>query len=151
VVRHNRVDPQPAPFPEACSEDVSNGGFTIVSAPPQAGAVPDGTYGSAVTAERESGTDVRVSWDASCSLDATDYAIYEGSLTALRSGSWDHAPVTCTAGSDLTEVFTPQAGSRYFLVAPLAGGSEGSFGLSEGAPRPPSASACAPRESAGCS
>jgi len=151
VVRHNRVSPPPDPFPSACSEDVSNGGFTIVSAPLEAGSVPDGTFGSAVVVERATGSDVRVTWQASCSSDASDYAIYEGSLAALRGGAWDHGAVTCSAGGDLTEVFTPQADSRYFLVAPLAGASEGAYGLSQGAPRPPSASACAPRESAGCS
>jgi hypothetical protein len=151
VVRHNRVNPQPDPFPSACSADVSNGGFTIVSTPLEAGSVPDGTFGSAVAVAVESGSDVRVTWQASCSSDASDYAIYEGSLSSLRGGAWDHAPVTCSAGGDLTEVFTPQAGSRYFLVAPLAGASEGAYGLSQGAPRPSSASACAPRESAGCS
>ena len=101
--------------------------------------------------EMESGTDVRVTWQASCSSDSSDYAIYEGSLSSLRGGAWDHAPVTCSAGSDLTEVLTPQAGSRYFLVAPLAGAGEGAYGLSQGAPRPSSASACAPRETASCS
>jgi hypothetical protein len=151
AVRHNLVSPPPDPFPSACSEDLSNGGFTIVSAPLEAGSVPDGTFGAAVLVERASGSEVRVTWQASCSSDASDYAIYEGSLGALRGGTWDHAPATCTAGADLTEVFTPQAGPRYFLVAPLAGSSEGTYGLSQGSPRPSSASACAPRESSSCS
>jgi hypothetical protein len=151
VVRHNRVDPQPVPFPSACSEDASNAGFTITSAAPQAGSVPDGTYGAAVTVDRASASDVRITWPASCSAEATDYAIYEGSLTSLRGGAWDHVPVTCSAGTDRTEVVTPQAGPRYFLVAPLAGSSEGTYGLSEGAPRPPSTSACATREPSSCS
>jgi hypothetical protein len=151
VVRHNRVDPQPEPFPSACSEDVSNAGFTITAAAPMAGSVPDGTYGAAVIVERATGDDVRVTWPASCSPEASDYAIYEGSLTALRGGTWDHTPITCSAGTDLTEVVSPQAGARYFLVAPLAGSSEGTYGLSEGALRPPSASACATREASSCS
>jgi hypothetical protein len=151
VVRHNRVSPAPDPFPSACSQDPSNVGFTIVASAPEAGSVPDGAFGAAVVLERASGSDVRITWPASCSPDATDYAIYEGSLPMLRGGGWDHAPVTCSAGTDRTEIVTPQAGSRYFLVAPLAGSSEGTYGLSQGSPRPPSASACAARESSSCS
>jgi hypothetical protein len=90
---------------------------------------------------------LRLTWEPSCSTDAIDHAVYEGSLDALRSGLWDHAPVTCSAGPDLVEYVVPEAGSRYFLIAPLTLSAEGTMGsASDGTLRPPSALACRPRE-----
>jgi len=94
---------------------------------------------------------VTVTWGASCSGQASNYALYQGNLSMLRSGMWDHVPVSCAAGTDLTETFAPAPGNRYYLVAPLAGGSEGSLGkASSGADIPASDAACAPREASSC-
>lgn len=152
VVRHNRVSPTPAPFPEACSQDASDGVFTILPAPPvTAGCVPDGANGPAVRIDRGSAGTLVVTWGASCSSTAADYAIYQGTLAALRSGTWDHLPVSCAAGTDLTETIAPAAVSSYYLVAPLAAGMEGTLGTtSSSTQRPASTSACAPREPSSC-
>jgi hypothetical protein len=150
VVRHNRVSPTPSPFPEACSADPSNAVFTILAA--QAGTAPDGSAGEPLRVQKAAGGAVTLTWGASCSAAASGYAIYEGTIGALRGGSWDHAPRTCAAGADLFETFTPGGGNVYFLVAPLAGSSEGRLGAtSAGADRPSSPSACAPREASSCS
>ena len=98
-----------------------------------------------------SGGSLGLSWTASCSGQATGYAVYEGTLSALRGGYSDLAPVTCAAGSDLTETFVPGAGDRYYLVAPTVPGAEGYLGNSSfGSPRPAAADACAPREAPSC-
>jgi hypothetical protein len=90
---------------------------------------------------------IRLSWPPSCSSDVDGHAIYEGSMPALRAGTWDHAPLSCAAGADLVEYVYPSAGDRYFLVAPLAGGIEGALGnTSGGATRPAAAAACGVRE-----
>ncbi len=153
VLRPNRVSPTPAPYPPACSEDRSDAPFTISAASsPMAGTNPDGSAATTpLTITPAAGGQITLSWGASCSADVDDHAIYEGSLASLAAGTWDHVPVTCSAGPDLTETITPSAGSRYFLVAPLAGGSEGLLGSgSAGTDRPASGSACAPRETGSC-
>jgi hypothetical protein len=151
VLRPNRFTPTPAPYPSACSGDASPASFTISSPPVVAGSVPDGSTGPPLQVSPGGGQTLLLEWGASCSTGAEDYAVYEGSLEALAAGGWDHLPATCSAGTDLAETLTPEAGNRYFLVAPLAGGSEGESGSgSSGIPRPASLSACAPREPAGC-
>jgi len=153
VVRHNRVVPTPAPYPESCSKDASDGVFTITAPPPAAaGCVPDGRSGPALRVDRGSGGTLVVTWGASCSPTTANYAIYQGTLSALRAGTWDHAPVTCAAGIDFTETIVPGAVSTFYLVAPTAAGKEGVLGSSSsGALRPSSAAACAPRETTSCS
>jgi len=153
VVRHNRVSPTPSPYPEACSQDVSNSAFTITAAPAlTAGTAGDGDPGSPLTLTKAVGGNVTLAWGASCSGTATNYAIYEGTLSALRSGTWNHVARTCAAGTDLTETIAPGSESVYYLVAPVVPTAEGRLGTtSAGADRPPSASACAPREASSCS
>lgn len=153
VIRHNKVAPTPAPYPEACSKDASNATFSITASAPSAvaGTMPDGSFGAPLRVDKGSGGALTLTWGASCSATASDSAIYEGTLAALRSGSWDHAPKTCAAGTDLTETIVPGAADTYYLVAPLAGGMEGLLGsATSGGQRPPSASACAPREASSC-
>ncbi|MBZ5637740.1 MAG: matrixin family metalloprotease [Acidobacteriia bacterium] len=151
VIRPNRVSPTPFPYPSACSSDATNADFTIAAANPAAGTVPDGAPGAPVRVAKAAGADLTMTWGASCAGTATDYAIYEGTLSALRAGSWDHLPVACSAGADLTQTLTPGVGSRYYLVAPRAGSIEGTLGArSSGTPRPASQGACAPREASSC-
>jgi hypothetical protein len=153
VVRHNRLAPAPAPFPEACSKDASDAVFSVVSgaAAPAAGTAPDGSSGTPLRLDKAAGGNLTLSWGPSCSATASDYAIYEGTLAALRLGSWDHAPKTCAAGMDLIETIVPGPSDRYYLVAPMAAAQEGLLGRSSSSvDRPPSASACAPREASSC-
>ncbi|ANM28678.1 hypothetical protein ABI59_02175 [Acidobacteria bacterium Mor1] len=145
VVRHNLIQPTPDPFPTACSGSVS-ASFDLIQPPaPVAGSVPAGT----VLVDKDPSGALRIDWGASGSGDAVDYAIYEGSLDTLRSGSFDHGPADCSAGADLTELVWPQSGDRFFLVAPMTADYEGHYGYStSGAIRPSSApSACKVRES----
>jgi hypothetical protein len=152
VVRRNRVVPTAAPFPSACSAGTSASVFAVVAAPAvTAGTAPDGTGGPPVRLGKVAGGSLTVTWGSSCSGTAADYAIYEGTLSALRAGSWDHLPKTCSAGSDLTQPIVPGAASTYYLIAPLAALKEGSLGTTSAAvQRPASTSACAPRETASC-
>ncbi|MCU0255024.1 MAG: matrixin family metalloprotease [Acidobacteria bacterium] len=150
VIRPNRVSPTPAPYPSACSLDPTDNVFTITAA--AAGTAPDGRSGSTpLRAVRAAGTQITLSWGASCSAGATDYAIYEGTLDALRSGSWNHTAKTCSAGLDRSETITPGTGARYYLIAPLTGSSEGRLGkTSAGADRPTASTPCRPREASSC-
>ncbi len=149
VIRPNRVVPTPAPYPSSCSGDASDASFEILAAPALAGALPEGG-GGALSVERGEGGAVVLAWGPSCSTEATDFAVYEGSLESLRAMKWEHAPVTCAAGADRAHTFVPAPGDRYFLAAPVAGGNEGLLGRSSWGPRPASPLACAPRETAGC-
>ena len=152
VVRHNLLTPAPAPYPEACSQGVSDAPFAIVAAAPAvAGTAPDGSHGAPLRLGKGTAGALTMSWGASCSGTAAGYAIYEGSLSSLRSGIWNHVPKTCAAGSDLAETITPSPASSYYLVAPLASGHEGLLGTASlTGERPASASACAPREASSC-
>lgn len=88
----------------------------------------------------KAGANVTVSWSASCSAGADDYAIYEGTI-----GTWySHTSKVCTdAGHDLTETFAPGAGSDYYLVVPKDSFEEGSYGrASSGIERPVGAAVC---------
>jgi hypothetical protein len=135
-----------APYPSACSEDMVDGPLRIAAAPAIAG-----SSGNGLTLQKIAGGSLRLSWSPSCSSAADDYAIYEGSLALLRAGSWDHAPVTCSAGTDLMEDIVPRPASSYYLVAPRAADAEGSLGsLRDGPTRPQAAAACAVREPASC-
>jgi hypothetical protein len=137
------------PFPSSCSGDRSDNAFAIGVAPPAAGAVPAATPaegGLALSVDPEGTLTIR--WGPSCSTDAEDYAVYEGSLDSLRDGLWLPAPATCsTTGALATTLAMPQ-GDRYFLVVPIAGDHEGSMGRdSFGGLRAEPPGACAPRES----
>lgn len=73
--------------------------------------------------------DLRLSWTGSCSNEATDYAIYEGTLGAFDS----HVAVDCADdGGDLEEEISPQAADSYYLVVPVSPSQEGSYGVDSG-------------------
>jgi hypothetical protein len=149
VVRHSRTGLASAPFPKACSSDESDADFEIVPWSAKAGAVPSGTAedGGLIVDKAYVDGWVVLKWGASCSTEATDYAIYEGDLAELRVGVWDHEPAACSTGAGLDETVWTGPGSRYFLVAPLAGTFEGHLGRGQdGVLRPPSPAACATRE-----
>jgi len=144
--RPNRGAPI-SPYPSACTSNTSQTPLAIVAPVSVAGEVPDGAQGTPLTLARNGAT-LQLSWGASCSADAADYAVYSGDLAQLRQGGWDHAPVTCSTGATGTAL-APAAGDRYYLVAPIADGSEGSLGAGSGNKsmlRPAAASACRPRE-----
>jgi hypothetical protein len=77
---------------------------------------------------------IRLSWSASCSVGAVDYAIYQGTIGSYYS----HVSAVCTdAGGDRVEEIAPQAASSYYLVVPRSATAEGSYGrASNGSERP---------------
>ena len=145
VRRPNRLTTAP-PYPAACSEEVSEA-FSVHPAPqPNAGTVPAGGGAPPVRLAHAGGS-LTVTWSASCTGEATGYAVYAGALSDLRTGTFSPEPVTCMAGTDGTESFAAPGDDRFYLVVPLAGNSEGGMGLDgAGAPRSTPAVACAPRE-----
>jgi len=109
-----------------------------------AGRVPDQPYwpGTPLTVTEATGGDITLDWDVSCLVTDTDYAIYEGTIGAFYS----HAALFCSTEGATTKTFTPSAGNTYYLVAPLSGSREGSYGMdSGGGERPPATTACLPQ------
>lgn len=143
AVRHNRVSPTPAPWPSACSSAISAAAFSVTAQP--LGGVPDGSSGQPLILGK-SGGEITFSWGDSGNDSVDDHAIYRGDLDALRGGTWNHAPETCSAGTDLFESLAPAPASSYYLVSPLSGSAEGDLGSgSDGALRPESTSPCGTR------
>ncbi len=141
----------PTYYGVVATENTSTGGHVTVSeavtsytAPAGLGQVP----GSLIVAK--SGGNLQVSWNLGCSSNATDYAVYQGTL-----GSWySHAALTCAAPNRyLKYSFTPASGSAYYLVVPVNANSEGSYGLTgAGSEIPGAALAChVARQLGGCS
>ena len=77
---------------------------------------------------------ITLSWPASCSPGAADYAIYEGTV----GNYYSHEKKTCSDGDgDRTEEIFPQPADSYYLVVPLTATDEGSYGVdSDGVERP---------------
>ncbi len=81
--------------------------------------------------------DLTLSWQQSCSTDALDYAIYEGTLGDFTS----HVQIDCSddAGDRIEEI-TPAPGNTYYLLVAIGGSDEGSYGVdSAGVERPSAA------------
>ena len=112
------------------------------------GTIPEGAgpTENPLTVTRTVGGDLTLSWDGSCGVTDTDYAIYEGALGNFTS----HAPIGCSTAGATSATFAPPAGGAYYLVVPRNHWSEGSYGVDgDGAQRPPSAAACL-SQSIGC-
>lgn len=112
------------------------------------GTVPDGTAlaEDPLTVAMNVFGDLTLSWDLSCGVTDTDYAVYEGALGNFAS----HAPLVCSTGGATSATFAPPAGNVFFLVVPRNHWSEGSYGLDgDGVQRAPSGSPCL-SQSIGC-
>jgi hypothetical protein len=98
-----------------------------------------GDVSGLLLAKNGNGSDLDLSWDGSCGVHATDYAVYSGTL-----GTWNsHAFTECSTGNATTLTITPSIGSHYYLVVPLSPMAEGSYGqASDGQERFPAAVAC---------
>ena len=96
----------------------------------------------------KSGSNLVFSWGKpSIACNPTDYAVYVGDLTTLRTTGYSHNTVlTCSAGgtSYTISLSDPRIGAAsYFLVVATDGASEGSYGKkTDGTERPVSAAAC---------
>jgi len=102
------------------------------------GRVPDGAPGTPLRASKN-GSQLDLTWGASCGAAATDFAVYEGTL-----GSWSsHQSLACTTGGAQSATVTPSSGDRYYLIVPLSATQEGSYGTrTGGAEIPQSSSPC---------
>jgi hypothetical protein len=119
--------------------------------PPASGAgrVPDGgpTPGTPLTVDHALGGDLALRWGASCAAGDTDYEVYEGRLGNFTS----HVPRACTTTGQTFLTLTPAAVSSYYLVVPVKGSREGSYGLTSSlAERPTSGAACLSQAVAAC-
>jgi hypothetical protein len=115
------------------------------------GSVPDGgrTAGAPLVLDKASGTDITLSWSASCLASDTDYAVYEGTLGDFTSHAPTGSPI-CSTSSRTSVILTPSAGARYYLVVPQGASYEGSYGDSSTGGRPPSLAACQPQRVVDC-
>jgi hypothetical protein len=114
-----------------------------------AGTVPDGAVvpGTLLTLQKGSGSNLILSWGASCLATDTDYEIYEGTLRSFTS----HLPVACSTAGSRTASVSPAPGDTYYLVAASNGSVEGSLGKDSAlAERPASTGACRPRTFGTC-
>jgi len=98
---------------------------------------------------------LRLTWGASCSTGAEDYAVYEGTLASLAVGVYDHAPILCSDAPPLLEETVARAPTdAYYVVVPLGRDAEGSYGKRhDGAAafeRPVGRLPCRPQQTLGC-
>lgn len=105
------------------------------------GIVPDGSIvaGVPLTVNRAGGS-LELNWSASCSGDASDYAVYVGNMGDYSN----YSQLQCsTAG--LTSLSTVEpAGSQFYLIVPQTAGAEGSYGFDgDGLERSAAGVACA--------
>lgn len=76
-----------------------------------------------------------LTWPASCSDGASDYAVYEGTLGMFTS----HTRKQCGTGGATAATLMPAPGDRYYLVVPRNATVEGSYGTDSSSvqrPRP---------------
>ncbi len=115
---------------------------------PGAGYVPDGKDipGTQVKLKK-TGTQLTLTWGASCNPKDGDYAIYEGALGNFTS----HVPNVCSTGGLTTATIAPLQKNAYYLVVARNAYAEGSPGFdSRGVQRPQGANACAPLAAGSC-
>src|SRR5262249_16993642 len=107
------------------------------------GSAPDGgaAAGTPLGVSRDPSGNRHLPGGASCRPEDSDYEVYEGVLGQFTS----HAPRLCTTSGSTTVTLMPSGGSTYYLIVPVNGVLEGSYGRdSQGMERPPGASACRP-------
>jgi uncharacterized repeat protein (TIGR01451 family) len=109
--------------------------------PAGSGRVPDGALlpGPEVLRVERAGSNLVLSWGASCASSDADYEVYAGTLGDFDS----HSPLTCATGGALGYTTPVPSGDHYYLVVPTNLLHEGSYGrTSADEERPASASAC---------
>jgi len=118
---------------------------------PAAGRVPnDQVFGGEPLRVTKFGSEVILTWGASCLSSDTDFSVYTGPMTLYGM----HEPVTCTTGGMLEHRLLPPTGDNYFIVVPHNGMKEGSHGTHNPGFGPlerlPSPAVCYPQEIAAC-
>jgi hypothetical protein len=112
------------------------------------GSVPDGATvpGTPLTVSKL-GSNLLLSWSASCVASDTNYEIYEGTIGSY----YDHHLKLCDTGGATGAVISPAAASSYYLAVPQNAEGEGSYGRdSTGAERPVGTSQCKVQHSGAC-
>jgi hypothetical protein len=118
---------------------------------PAAGRVPDDQIlvGPPLLVDRI-GSEVVLTWSASCVSSDTDFSVYVGPMNQYGL----HEPITCTTTGLLEHRFLPPTGDNYFIVVPHNGAKEGSHGTRNLGAGPlerlPSPAVCYPQEIAVC-
>lgn len=135
-------------FPYFCEPHCGLGmlGTVNVAAPASAGTVPDGQTvpGTPLRLVKSGATDLALTWGASCSAGANNYAVYEGTLPMPAVTPYSHAGLNCSLGNVTSATITPTgAGSHYYLIVPRTTTNTGSYGRdSAGTQIPPGTGAC---------
>ena len=113
----------------------------------QHGTKPEAGRVSQLLMSRTPSGDLQLDWQPSCSVDDDDYAVFGGDLGLFTS----HSAEVCSTGG-LTSAVVPLPGNnRYYLVVPLDGSAEGSYGKdSSGAERPVGIVTCGTQNIATC-
>ncbi|MEM7245343.1 MAG: M23 family metallopeptidase [Acidobacteriota bacterium] len=102
---------------------------------------------TALRLTKEDGDILRLSWGDSCSVVATDHAVYLGTLGSFA----DSTPLTCTTGGLSSLLVGTPTESVFFLAVPLTETREGSHGRDHaGVERPTPPSSCCPQFLAEC-
>jgi hypothetical protein len=73
---------------------------------------------------------IQLTWGDPCNaldVPGQDFAVYEGNVSSL-SGTQDHAPILCGTATEKTVTLAPVVGDKFWLIAPLLSGREGSQG-----------------------
>lgn len=129
-----------------------SGTEVYMNSPPvgPAGSVPDGdnTPGTMLMLDRNPGeSQISLSWGESCTLDDTDYSVYEGTIGDFSG----HAEVTCSTGGTPSHVLQPGGSGTYYLIVPHNGTFEGDYGKAgDGSSRGQGSSACRPMNAQSC-
>jgi len=116
------------------------------------GAVPDGEFvrGTAlkITKNGPVPTTLTLTWGRSCGPGAADYSVHVGTV-----GTWySHRRALCTTANATSASVSVPTGNHYYLIVPLSGTQEGSYGCdSQGHERPVSTVTClATQNTAAC-
>ena len=78
---------------------------------------------------QKAGSNITLSWGASCLGTDTDYAVYEGTIGGTFTS---HASRLSSTSGLTTATFASAAGSKYYLVVPRNSAREGSYGTRTG-------------------
>lgn len=107
------------------------------------GSIPDGLTvpGEQLRLGKGTGTDLTLTWGASCEDSRVDYSIYEGSLGQFFAQD----ALQCSTGGRVSTTATPGPGSKFYLIVPHNGIWEGGYGVGTSTSRQATVGACRPQ------